>query len=244
LEGVAMQGILYIVSTPIGNLEDITYRAVRVMQECDKILAEDTRHTRFLLDHYRITTHAESYHDFNKEKVTARYIEDLKSGQNIALVSDAGTPGVADPAFYIVREAIKNEIRVEPVPGASALLAGLVISGLPTDKFCFEGFAAKKSAQRLRRLQELQESVYTVCFYVSPHQLVKFLGEIQTVFGAQFEICVLRELTKKFEEHLRGPVQNWLLHYKERTPRGEYVLLFHPTKQGLLHETDTNDFAN
>lgn len=222
--------ILYIVSTPIGNLEDITYRAVRILKEASLILAEDTRHSLRLFDAYGIKTHAKSFHDFNKEKVAARYIEHLQEVGDIALISDAGTPGVADPGFYLVREAIKHNIRVEAIPGASALLAALVSSGMPTDRFAFEGFAPKKSSQRIRKIEELKESPYTICMYASPHHLVKFLNEIKQVMGGEFHLCLMRELTKKFEEHLHGSVDELLEHYVERKPKGEYVVLFHPTK--------------
>jgi 16S rRNA (cytidine1402-2'-O)-methyltransferase len=226
-----MGHILYIVATPIGNLEDISFRAVRILKESSLILAEDTRHSRILLDRYEIKTPVQSYHDFNKEKVSAKYVEHLKSEGDIALITDAGTPGVADPAFYIVRECIRAGIRVEAVPGASALLTGLVVSGMPTDRFSFENFAPKKSSARKKRLEELKNQPYTLCFYVSPYQVVKFLGEIREVYG-EIHLCLLRELTKKFEEHLRGTPSELLAHYKERTPKGEYVLYFHPEPKG------------
>ncbi|MGL1933717.1 MAG: 16S rRNA (cytidine(1402)-2'-O)-methyltransferase [Fibrobacterales bacterium] len=225
------QHTLYLVSTPIGNLEDMTFRAVRILEEASLVLAEDTRNSAKLLKHYEITTNMKSYHDFNKEKKTGHYIDHLKNKGSIALISDAGTPCVADPGFYIAREAIQHDIPVVAIPGASALLSGLVVSGMPSDAFSFEGFAPKKSARRLKYLEGLKEHPYTVCFYVSPYQVVKFLGEIDTVYG-DITISLSRELTKKFEETLRGTPKELLAHYKERTPKGEFVLFFHPQNKG------------
>jgi len=223
---------LYIVSTPIGNLEDITYRAVRTLKECPLILAEDTRHTRFLLDHYDIRTPMESYHDFNKEKVTPRYVEYLKESGDIALVSDAGTPGISDPAFNLVRACVKEQIAVRAIPGASAMLTAMVSSGMPTDHFRFEGFSPKKSAQRLHLLERLKEKAEeTLIFYASPHNVDKFLEEIRTVFG-EVPIALMRELTKKFEEHLHGTPTELLAHLTAHPPKGEFVLIFHPQGKG------------
>jgi len=216
---------LYIVSTPIGNLEDITFRAVRILKEVSLILAEDTRHSRILLEHYGIQTKMESYHDFNKEQVTPKYIEYLKNTGDIALVSDAGTPGIADPAFNLVRACKAERITVRAVPGANALLTALVASGFATDRFRFENFSPKKSAQREHLLQKLKnDGNSTLIFYASPHNLVKFLGEIKKVYG-EVNVALMRELTKKFEEHLIGTPTELLEHYKTRTPKGEFVLL-------------------
>lgn len=224
---------LYIVSTPIGNLEDITLRALRVLRECSLILAEDTRHTRQLLSHFQIETPVESYHDFNKERVAPRYLEHLRERGDICLVSDAGTPGLADPGFNLVRDCIRQQTPVRALPGASALLAALVCAGLPTDRFRFEYFPAKKSATRLRDLEELKgEADSTLLFYASPHNLQKFLGEIGSVFG-EVTIALMRELTKKFEEHLRGTPAQLLAHFERHPPRGEFVLLFHPQNKGI-----------
>lgn len=225
---------LYIVATPIGNLEDITYRAVRILKEVPLILAEDTRHSRLLLDHYEIRTRTESYHDFNKEEVTPKYVEYLKSEGDIAIISDAGTPGIADPAFNLVRECVREGIDVQSVPGACAMINALVSSGLPTDRFRFENFSPKKSAQRLHLLEKLKTSAdSTLIFYASPHNLVKFIDEIRQVFG-EIPVALMRELTKKFEEHLVGTPSKLLEHYKTREPKGEYVLLFHPQGKGGL----------
>ena len=187
---------LYIVATPIGNLEDITFRALRILKEVPLVLAEDTRHSRLLFDHFGIRTPMEAYHDFNKEKVTPRYVEYLKNEGDIALISDAGTPGVADPAFNLVRECVREGITVCPVPGACAMINALISSGLPTDRFRFENFSPKKSAQRLRVLEDLKANAdSTVIFYASPHNLLKFLEEIKTVFG-EITVILARELTK------------------------------------------------
>jgi len=226
---------LYLVATPIGNLEDITFRAVRILKSCDRILAEDTRHSRILLDHYGVRKPVEPYHDFNKERSTAGYLQRLKDGEAVALICDAGTPGIADPAFNLVKAALAEDISVFSVPGPSALLTALTASGLPTDRFSFENFPPKKSAQRLRKLETLKEKwppdadhAPTLGFFVAPYQIVNFLGEIQQVFGAEFYIVVARELTKKFEEFRRGPVGEIAEHYAKHAPRGEFVVLFHP----------------
>ena len=226
---------LYLVATPIGNLEDITFRAVRTLKSCNRILAEDTRHSRILLDHYGIRKPLEPYHDFNKERTTASYLQRLRDGEAVALICDAGTPGIADPAFNLVKAALAENISVFSVPGPSALLTALTASGLPTDRFSFENFPPKKSAQRLRKLQTLKEKwpedadhAPTLGFFVAPYQLLNFLGEIVEVFGPDLYLVVARELTKKFEEFRRGSAGEIAKHYSTHTPRGEFVLLFHP----------------
>jgi 16S rRNA (cytidine1402-2'-O)-methyltransferase len=220
-----MPHTLFIVSTPIGNLEDITFRAVRILKEVSLVLAEDTRHSRVLLNHLGISTKMESYHDFNKEAATPKYIEYLKNTGDIALICDAGTPGIADPAFNLVRAAKQEQISVRAVPGASALLTALVASGFATDRFRFENFSPKKSAQRLHLLQKLKnECNSTLIFYASPHNLVKFLGEIKEVYG-EVKVALMRELTKKFEEHLTGTPSELLKRYENSEPKGEFVLL-------------------
>ncbi|MCL2206629.1 MAG: 16S rRNA (cytidine(1402)-2'-O)-methyltransferase [Fibromonadales bacterium] len=220
-----MLNTLYVVSTPIGNLEDITFRAVRVLKEVSLVLAEDTRHSKILLDHFEISTKMESYHDFNKEQATPKYVEYLKNTGDIALVCDAGTPGIADPAFNLVRACKAENIPVRAVPGANALLTALVASGFATDRFRFENFSPKKSAQRTHLLQKLKDDTNsTLIFYASPHNLVKFLGEIKEVYG-EAKVALMRELTKKFEEHLIGTPTELLEYYKNKIPKGEYVLL-------------------
>lgn len=216
---------LYIVSTPIGNLDDITLRAIKILKEADLILAEDTRTSGKLTSHLEITTHLKSYHDFNKEKVTPALIEDLKSGTTMALITDAGTPGIADPAFYLVREAIRNNITVVPIPGAAAFISALVASGLPTDRFVFENFLISKSSKRKTFFTEMLEENRTVIFYETPHRILKVLKEMNEVLG-NVQIVIARELTKLHEEFLRGTAAQLLDHYKERKPKGEMVVLF------------------
>lgn len=226
---------LYLVATPIGNLEDITYRAVRILKAADLILAEDTRHSRVLLGHYGIARPSESYNDFNKEKRTPAFIERLKRGERLALICDAGTPGIADPAFNLVKAALAENIKVYPIPGPCALIAAVTGSGLPTDRFAFENFPPKKSAARLRKLQELksrwgdeESHAPTLAFYVSPHNVRQFLEEIAEVFGGDLHVVLARELTKKFEEFRAGTAAELREWYRERSPRGEYVLMLHP----------------
>lgn len=215
---------LYIVSTPIGNLEDITYRAVRILGQVNLILAEDTRVTRILLNHYKISKPLLSYHDFNKEKVTPQIIERLKNNEEIALVSDAGTPGIADPAFNLVREAIKENITIFPIPGASAIIAALVCSGLPTDRFVFEYFLPHKSSQRLRLFEQFKSEPRTIVFYETPHRIIKVLNEMKLVLP-ETTVVIGRELTKIHEQFLRGTPDELLLHYTKRTPKGEMVVM-------------------
>lgn len=216
---------LYITATPIGNLEDITYRAVKVLKEVNLILAEDTRVSRNLLARYGITTQMSPYHDFNKEKVTPDLIERLKSGINMALISDAGMPGIADPAFNLVREAIREKIQVIPIPGPSAAISALVCSGLPTDRFVFENFLPHKSAQRIRLFESLKEEPRTVVFYETPHRILKVLKEIDETLG-DVSVVIGRELTKVYEEFLRGTPKTLLAHFEKKTPRGEMVVMF------------------
>jgi len=216
---------LYLVATPIGNLEDITIRAKKVLGEADQILAEDTRVSRRLLDTISVTTHIFSYHDHNKEKVTPGIVERLKSGTTMALVTDAGTPGIADPAFYLVRAAIRESIPVVPIPGASAFLAALVCSGLPTDRFIFENFLPHKSSRRRRLFESMREEPRTVIFYETPHRIQKVLGEMHEVLG-EVHVVIARELTKLHEEFLRGTPSSLIGHFTKKPPRGEMVVLF------------------
>jgi len=216
---------LYIVSTPIGNLGDITARASKILAECDTILAEDTRTSRKLLDHLGINTKTAAYHDFNKEKITPSLIASLKEGKEIALITDAGTPGVADPAFYLVRASIANDITVIPVPGASACLAALVASGLPTDRFTFENFLPNKSTQRRKLFEGLKDEPRTMIFYETPHRIIKTLEDIKATLG-DVRVVIARELTKIHEEFLRGTAEELLIHFNDHPPRGEMVVLF------------------
>jgi len=217
--------MLYIVSTPIGNLSDITVRASKILAECDLILAEDTRTSKRLLDHLGISTHVSAYHDFNKEKVTPNLVASLKDGKEIALITDAGTPGVADPAFYLVRAAIVDGIDVVPIPGASAFLAALVASGLPTDRFIFENFLPNKGTQRRKIFESLRDEPRTVIFYETPHRIVKTLEDIKETLG-DVRVVIARELTKIHEEFLRGSAEELLAQFAARPPRGEMVVLF------------------
>ena len=224
---------LYIVATPIGNMEDITYRAVRILKEVPLVLAEDTRHTRVLFDNYGINTPMEAYHDFNKEKVTPKYVEYLKNEGDIALVSDAGTPGVADPAFNLVRQCVREGIDVRAIPGPCGMMTALVARGRPTEPSTLQYFSTKKSAQRIHLLEKLKDEEATQIFYASPHNIDKFVEEIGQVFG-EIKIALMRELTKKFEEHLIGTPAEITTHFKAHPPKGEFVLIFNPQdKSGL-----------
>ena len=215
---------LYIIATPIGNLADITYRAVKLLKEAQLILVEDSRVSRKLFDRYDITTSVLAYHDFNKEKITPNILERLQRDESIALVSDAGTPGIADPAFYLVRAALREKLPVVPIPGASAHVAALVASGLPTDRFVFENFLPHKSAQRRRFFSGLKDESRTVIFYETPHRIVKVLKELDEELG-DIAVVIGREMTKLHEEFLRGTPKMLLAHFAKRPPKGEMVLL-------------------
>ena len=223
-EHTAKTGTLYLVSTPIGNLEDITFRAVRVLGEVDLIAAEDTRRTRRLLQHFQISRPIISYHDHNKEVRSPRLLDRLLTGESVALVSDAGTPGVSDPSFYLVRLAIQHDVPVVPVPGPTSLIAALVVSGLPPDRFAFEGFLPVKKGRRRHKLETLAGEERTLLFFESPHRLARALENILEVLGDR-RVVVARELTKKFEEIKRGTVSQLLAHYQTVKPRGEVVIV-------------------
>jgi len=213
-----------VVATPIGNLSDITRRAIEVLQSVDLIASEDTRHTGLLLKHYGIATRQTPYHDHNKRKVTPRIIELLLAGQDVAVVSDAGTPGISDPGFYLVRESIRHGIDIVPIPGPSSVMAALVISGLPTDRFSFEGFLPRTSGKMRRRLEELRADTRTLVFFESPHRLVRTLEAMLEVWGNRPAV-IGRELTKKFEEVYRFDLSELLRIFQKEAPRGEIVLL-------------------
>jgi 16S rRNA (cytidine1402-2'-O)-methyltransferase len=217
-------GKLFIVPTPIGNLEDITLRALRVLKEADLILAEDTRTSSFLLKHYQIENKLASFHKFNEHRSLQAFVERLKLGENIALISDAGTPSISDPGFLIVRECVNNCIDIECLPGATAFVPALVVSGLPSDRFIFEGFLPQKKG-RQKRLQELSKEERTLILYESPFRLVKALEEIVQYFGADRRISVSREISKLFEETTRGTAEEVLAFYKAKTVKGEIVLV-------------------
>ena len=218
------RGVLYLVSTPIGNLDDITLRALKVLKEVDLVAAEDTRHTGILLKHYGLHKSIISYHDFNKERKAPFLIEQLKAGKSVAVTSDAGTPGISDPGYLLVQQAIRESIRVVPIPGASAFLSALVVSGLPTDKFVFEGFLSPKQGKRRKRLEALQGEQRTIILYESPHRFAKTLDDISEVLG-QRKMVIARELTKKFEEIIRGTPEEIKQSLGERKIKGELVIL-------------------
>jgi 16S rRNA (cytidine1402-2'-O)-methyltransferase len=218
---------LYIVATPIGNLEDMTFRAVRILKEVDLIAAEDTRHSRKLLSHFGIATSLTAYHDHNETLKTPYLIEKLKAGQSIAIVTDAGTPCIADPGYRIIRAAAAEGITVVPIPGASATMAALSASGLPTDEFTFAGFLPAKSGKRKERLRELLAEQRLLVFYEAPHRLTATLADMAEIFGPR-EAIVCRELTKIYEEFNRGLLPELVQHYAETPARGEVVLLVAP----------------
>lgn len=217
---------LYIVPTPIGNLEDMTYRAVRILSEVDVILAEDTRTTKVLLTHYNITKPLKSHHKFNEHATVETVSEYILRGENVALVSDAGTPGISDPGFLLVRKCVEKGIEVEALPGATAFVPALLQSAFPCDRFCFEGFLPQKKG-RMKRLQNLLEERRTIIFYESPYRIVKCLEQFQEVFGEDREVSVSRELTKKFEQTVRGTVAEVLSHFRQTAPKGEFVVVLH-----------------
>jgi 16S rRNA (cytidine1402-2'-O)-methyltransferase len=217
-------GKLYIVPTPIGNLEDMTFRAIRILKEVDLILAEDTRTSGKLLKHFEIGTHMYSHHMHNEHKTVENLISRLKAGETIALISDAGTPAISDPGFLLTRACVENGITVECLPGATAFVPALVNSGLPNDKFVFEGFLPDKKGRQTRYLA-LSEETRTMILYVSPHKLVKTLAEFITFFGDDRQICVSRELSKLHEENVRGNVREVLNHFEKIAPRGEIVVV-------------------
>jgi 16S rRNA (cytidine1402-2'-O)-methyltransferase len=223
MDTTVFPGTLYLVATPIGNLDDITYRAVKVLGSVDLIAAEDTRKTKILLDHYAISKPMTSYFSYNERQRTPQLIEKLRQGQSIALVSDAGTPGVSDPAYYIVRSALESGIPIIPIPGPSAFVSALIVSGLPTDRFVFEGFLPVKKGRKTK-LGILSAEPRTMIFYESPHRILKTLEEIRTTFGER-NVVVARELTKKFEEIVRGPISSVLASLTSKPTRGEYVLV-------------------
>lgn len=217
-------GTLFIVSTPIGNLGDITYRAVNVLLRVQLIAAEDTRKSRILLNHYEIKTPLVSFFSYNQKKKTPSILKRLKQGDDVAIISDAGTPGISDPAFYLVSQAIQENIRIIAIPGASALLTALVVSGLPTKRFAFEGFLPVKKGRKTL-LQKLVQEERTIILYESPHRLLRTLKDIFNFLGNR-DIVVARELTKKFEEVLRLPVEKAIELFENRTSiKGEFVLI-------------------
>jgi 16S rRNA (cytidine1402-2'-O)-methyltransferase len=218
-----MTGKLYLVPTPIGNLEDITLRAIRILKEADIILAEDTRTSGPLLKHFEIDKKIFAHHQHNEHKASSEIVRFLKEGKNVALISDAGTPAISDPGFFLVREVLKNEIEIECLPGATAFVPALVNSGLPCDRFTFEGFLPVKKG-RQTRLKELSSEERTMIFYESPHRILKTLEELAVVLGEERQASVSRELTKLFEENVRGTLVEIKNHFETHTLKGEFVL--------------------
>ena len=219
-----MMGILYLVPTPVGNFEDITMRALRILREADLILAEDTRTRGNLLRHFDITNAMRSYQKFNEPQTVGGVVNRLRGGETVAVVSDAGTPGISDPGFLVAREAIRAGIEVITLPGATAMVPALVSSGLPCDRFCFEGFLPQKKG-RQGRLKALATEPRTMVFYESPHRVVKALAQMIEVFGAERPVSVCREISKIHEESVRGTLAEALEHFQTNEPRGEFVIV-------------------
>jgi len=217
-------GILYIVPTPVGNMEDMTLRAIRILKEADLVLAEDTRTSGVLLKHFDIQNHLMSHHKFNEHGTAAGIVERLKAGQTVALISDAGTPGISDPGFFLAREAIAAEIEVQTLPGATACIPALVSSGLPCDRFCFEGFLPQKKG-RLTHLESLKDEQRTMVFYESPYRLLKTLQQFAEIYGPDRQVSVCREISKLHEESVRGTLAEVISHFTVTEPKGEIVIV-------------------
>ncbi len=217
-------GTLYLIPTPVGNLEDMTYRAVRLLQEADLVLCEDTRTSGILLKHFNIQNRLMAHHKFNEHGTSAQLVERLKAGETIALISDAGTPGISDPGFFLAREAIAEGVEVQTLPGATAFVPALVSSGLPCDRFCFEGFLPPKKG-RATLLQSLATEPRTMIFYESPYRVLKTLEQFAEVFGAERQVSCCREISKVHEESVRGTLIEVITHFKETAPKGEFVIV-------------------
>lgn len=217
-------GKLYVIPTPVGNMEDMTFRAIRILKEADLILAEDTRTSGILLKHYEIKNAMQSHHKFNEHQTVESIVNRIKGGQTVALISDAGTPGISDPGFLVVRECVRNGIEVQCLPGATAFVPALVSSGLPDERFCFEGFLPQKKG-RMTRLNALKEETRTMIFYESPYRLLKTLTQFAEIFGADRPVSVCREISKIHEESVRGTLQEVIAHFTETEPRGEIVII-------------------
>ena len=217
-------GILYIVPTPVGNMEDMTFRAVRILKEVDLVLAEDTRTSGILLKHYDIKNALMSHHKFNEHGTSAGVVNRLLAGENVALISDAGTPGISDPGFFLVREAVRAGVEVQCLPGATAFVPALVSSGLPCDRFAFEGFLPQKKG-RQTKLESLKDEERTMIFYESPYRLVKTLQQFAETYGGERQVSVCREISKVHEESVRGSLDEVIAHFKEKEPKGEIVII-------------------
>lgn len=226
-----MSGILYAIATPIGNLEDITLRALRILNECDLIACEDTRHSLKLLSHFKLSKPLISFYSYNEQHRIKGLVDKLLNGKKIALISDAGTPGISDPGYSLIKEAISRKIKVESLPGASAVITALVGSGLPTDGFIFCGFLKRKPSKIKEELRELTNLGKTVIFYESPYRILKTVQICLEIFGQEAQICLAREITKKFEEFIRGTIKEVLEDIKSRKSIvGEFVILVYPIK--------------
>ena len=217
-------GILYLVPTPVGNMEDMTLRAIRILKEADLVLCEDTRTSGILLKHFEIKNHLMSHHKFNEHSTSAGIVDRLKAGETVALISDAGTPGISDPGFFLAREAAACGVTVQTLPGATAFVPALVSSGLPCDRFCFEGFLPQKKGRKTH-LEGLAEETRTMIFYESPYRVVKTLEQFAEVFGAERQASCCREISKVHEESVRGTLAELTAHFKETEPRGEFVIV-------------------
>ena len=217
-------GILYIVPTPVGNMEDMTFRAVRILKEVDLVLAEDTRTSGILLKHFDIRNQLMSHHKFNEHGTSAGIVNRLLAGENVALISDAGTPGISDPGFFLVREAVKAGVEVQCLPGATAFVPALVSSGLPCDRFAFEGFLPQKKG-RQSKIESLKDESRTMIFYESPYRVVKTLQQFAEAYGGERQVSVCREISKIHEESVRGTLDEVIAHFKEKEPKGEIVIV-------------------
>lgn len=217
-------GKLYVVPTPVGNLEDMTFRAIRILKEADLILAEDTRTSGILLKHFEIKNSMQSHHKFNEHKTVESIVSRIKAGETVALISDAGTPGISDPGFLVVRECVRNGIEVQCLPGATAFVPAIVSSGLPNERFCFEGFLPQKKG-RMTRLNSLADESRTMIFYESPYRLLKTLTQFAEVFGSERQVSVCREISKLHEESVRGTLAEVIEHFTNTEPRGEIVIV-------------------
>jgi len=215
---------LIVVPTPVGNMEDMTFRAIRVLKEADLILAEDTRTSAVLMKHFDIKTKMIAHHKFNEHQTVGGVVEKIKSGMKVALISDAGTPAISDPGFLVVRECVANGIDVECLPGATAFVPALVCSGLPNDRFCFEGFLPQKKG-RQKRLLALQDETRTMIFYESPYRVLKALEQFVEIFGAERQASVSREISKVHEDTVRGTLAELVAHFSENQPKGEFVII-------------------
>jgi len=224
-------GVLYLVGTPIGNLEDMTFRAVRTLKEVDVIAAEDTRHTGKLLQHFQIKTPQISYHDHNTQQRIPQLVERLQQGDAIALVTDAGMPGISDPGYELVCACVAKQITVVPIPGPSAVVTAIAAAGLPCDRFVFEGFLPVKGKSRKERIEALKSEPRTVVLYESPHRLIKTLTELGAVLSLERSVTLARELTKRYEEFWRGTIGEALAHYEITAPKGEFTVAIAPTLQ-------------